>query len=117
LDACRQVCNTRHIRCAEVELRPVARKERRVAASLFLRQYIGLGLELRVRRDRARFGYHLSAFDLFTLDAAEQKTHVVARHARIEQLLEHLDARDDRVPRVLDADDLRSEEHTSELQS
>ena len=42
-----------HVRRAEVELRPVAGEERRVTAALFLGQDVDLGLELRVRRDRA----------------------------------------------------------------
>src|SRR5437667_2948084 len=36
LDACRELDAARHVRRAEVELRPVALEERRMAASLFL---------------------------------------------------------------------------------
>src|SRR5437763_83014 len=41
---------------AEVELRPVAREERRMAAALLLLQDVDLGLELGVRSDRAWLG-------------------------------------------------------------
>src|SRR5436190_14883600 len=106
LDAGGQVCDTGDVRCPEVELRTIARKERRVTAAFFLREDIGLGLELRVRRDRARLDDDLSTLDLFTLDASQEKTDVVARHTRIEKLLEHLDARDDGVAGLFDTDDL-----------
>jgi hypothetical protein len=43
-----------HVGGAEVELRPVVGEERRVTAALLLGQDVGLGLELGVRRDRAR---------------------------------------------------------------
>ena len=44
LDALRQKHMPRHIRRAEIELRPVVREKRRVAATLVLRQNIGLRL-------------------------------------------------------------------------
>ena len=75
-------------------------------AAFFLRQHIGLGLELRVRRDRARLGDDLSALDLLSLDASQQQSDVVACHSCVQKLLEHLDARHDCVLRRLDTDDL-----------
>src|SRR3954447_26974428 len=96
-----------HVGGAEVELRTVAREERRVAAALLLLEHVHLGLEVRVRRDRAGLAQHLAALDLLTLDAAEQAADVVARLALVEDLAEHLDARDHRGGGlVLDADDL-----------
>src|SRR5580765_4187986 len=95
-----------HVGGAEVELRPVAVEERRVAAALLLRENVGLGLELRVRRDRAGLREHLSPLDLLALDAAEEGADVVAGHALVEELPEHLDAGHDRLRRRLDADDL-----------
>jgi hypothetical protein len=77
---------------AEVELRTVAVEERRVTAALFLRQDVDLGLELRVRGDRARLGANLAALDVLALDTAEQEADVVARLTLIEELAEHLDA-------------------------
>ena len=65
-----------------------------------------LHLELGVRCDRARFGDDLSAFNFLTLNSAKQQSDVVARHSRIEQLFEHLDAGDDRVLCFFDTDDL-----------
>ena len=89
-----------HVGGAEVELRAVVVEERRVTAALFLLQDVDLGLELLVRRDRARLGQHLAALDVLALDAAEQRADVVARLALVEQLAEHLDAGDDRLLRV-----------------
>src|SRR6478672_6922768 len=106
LDSCGQVCDTGDVRCSEVELRTVARKERRVTSAFFLREDIGLGLELRVRGYRTRLDDDLSTLDLFTLNTAEQESDVVASHTRVEKLLEHLDACDDRVLGLADADDL-----------
>src|SRR5436190_15805918 len=106
LDACRKVCDSCHVSCTEVELWAVACKERCMSSAFFFGQDIGLSLELRVRRDRARFGDDLSAFDLFTLNSSQKQPDVVACHSRVEQLLEHLNARHDRVSCVLDAHDL-----------
>src|SRR5258708_28553997 len=102
----RKMCDTRHIRCSEVELRAVARKERCVASAFFFCQDISLGLELRMRRDRSRFGNDLSALDLLSLNTTEQQSDVVSGHSRVKQLLEHLDTRYDRVPGIFDTDDL-----------
>src|SRR5262249_27627136 len=49
---------------------------------------------------------NLPALDLLALRTAEEAAHVVAGLALVEDLAEHLDARHDRVRRVLDADDL-----------
>src|SRR5207247_907725 len=81
-------------------------EEGRVPAPLLLGEDVGLGLELRVRRDRARLGEHLPALDLLALDAAEETADVVARDALVQELPEHLDAGDDRLARRLDAHDL-----------
>ena len=51
-------------------------------------------------------GQHLAALDLLALDAAQQTADVVAGLALVEQLLEHLDAGDHDLARVLDADEL-----------
>src|SRR6185437_13346347 len=62
-----------HVRRPEVELWPVAVEERRVPSALVLRENVDLGLEVRVRRDRAGLGQHLAALDLLTLRPAEQR--------------------------------------------
>ncbi len=54
LGALGQVGHAGDVGRAEVELRPVAREERRVTAALLLLEDVDLGLELGVRRDRAR---------------------------------------------------------------
>src|SRR5262245_51461954 len=96
-----------HVRRPEVELRPVAVEERRVAATLVLREDVHLGLELRVRGDRAGLGEHLAALDLLALRPAEQGAGVVARLGVVERLVEHLEARDDGLLDLgVDADDL-----------
>src|SRR5438270_5570374 len=78
----------------EVELRPVAVEERRVAPALLLLQAVDLGLELGVRRDRAGLAEHLAALDLLALGAAERAADVVAGTTLVEDLAEHLDAGD-----------------------
>src|SRR5918998_2527576 len=95
------------VRRAEVELRPVAREEGRVTATLLLLQDVDLGLELRVRRDRLGLAEHLAALDLLALGATQQAADVVARATLVEDLAEHLDTGDDRGRRLrVDADDL-----------
>ena len=105
LGARRQLDRARHVRRAEVELRAVVREERRVTAALFLGQDVGLGLELRVRRHRARLAQHLAALDAVTVDTAQKRADVVARFTAVQQLAEHLNARAGRLLRVADADD------------
>src|SRR6185437_6317451 len=88
------------------ELRTVAVEERRVTSTLFLAQHVDLALELGVRCDRTRLRQHLATLHRFLRDAAQQQTSVVARKTLIELLLEHLDARDDRLLRRREAHDL-----------
>src|SRR5438105_805773 len=105
--ALRELDRAGHVRRAEVELRPVAVEERRVAAALVLREHVDLGLEMRVRGDRARLRQHLAALDVLALDATQERAGVVARLRVVERLVEHLDAGDDRLLDLLvDADDL-----------
>src|SRR3954471_1997910 len=106
LDALGQVSAARDVGRAEVELRAVAREERRVAAALLLLQHVHLGLELRVRGDRPRLAQHLPALDLLALRTAQEAADVVAGLALIEDLAEHLDAGHDGGGRRADADDL-----------
>src|SRR5581483_3040360 len=87
-------------------LRPVAGEERRVPSALVLREDVDLGLELLVRGDRAGLAEHLAALDLLALDAAEEAADVVAGDALVERLLEHLDAGDDGLAALPEADDL-----------
>ncbi|VVT18912.1 transposase [Roseovarius sp. EC-SD190] len=95
-----------HVRGAEVELRAVVGKERRVTATLFLGQDIGLGLELGVRLDRTGLAQHLAALDTFTVHTAQECADVVARFPTIQELAEHLDARAGGGLGVADAHDL-----------
>src|SRR3954468_17881290 len=105
--ALRELDGARHVRRAEVELRPLAVEERRVAAALVLREDVHLGVELRVRRDGARLGQHPAALDVLALAAAEQRARVVAGLRVVERLLEHLETRHRRLLHLLvDADDL-----------
>src|SRR4051812_48480779 len=102
-----QVGDAGDVRRAEVELGPVPVEERGVAAALFLLEDVHLGLEVRVRGDRAGLAQHLAALDLLALDAAEQAADVVAGLALVQDLAEHLDAGDDRAGgRGVDTDDL-----------
>src|ERR1700730_15361009 len=79
-----------HVGGAEVELRTVVVEERRVPAALVLAQDVDLALELGVRRGGAGLHDDLTALDVLALDAAQQQTDVVAGHALVEQLAEHL---------------------------
>src|SRR5712691_3496400 len=99
----RQMRHSRHIRRSEVELRPVAREERRVPPAFFLRQHIGLCLELRVRRDAPRPRDYLPPLDVLALYSPEQQPHVVACCPFVQQLLEHLHPRHYRLERRPDA--------------
>src|SRR3954447_22145243 len=91
---------------AEVELRPIAGDERRVATALLLLQAVDLRLVLGVRRDRAGLAEHLASLDLLALGTAQQGADVVARAPFVEDLAEHLDAGDHRLGGVGDPDDL-----------
>ena len=93
----------RHVRRPDVELRPIPVEERRVPPALFLRQDVDLALELRVRLDRPRLGQHLPALHVRLFHAAQQHPDVVPRHARVQQLAEHLDARHHLLLRRLEA--------------
>src|ERR1700733_11321600 len=106
LSARRQLDRSRHVRRAEVKLRPVAFEERGMTASLLLRQHVHLGLEIRVRGDRAGLRQHLATLHVLTLRTTQQHAHVVARPTLIQQLAEHLNTGADGLYRVLQTDDL-----------
>src|ERR1700716_153873 len=95
-----------HVRGPHVELRAVALEERRVPAALLLRQDVDARVELGMRLDRAGLGQYLAALDFLALDATQQAANVIACLAGIQQLVEHLDAGDDRRAGVVDADHL-----------
>src|SRR5436190_12607328 len=67
-----EVRDAGHVGGAEVELRAVAREERRMAATLLLREAVHLRLELRVRGDRALLAENLPALDVLALGAAQE---------------------------------------------
>src|SRR5271157_6017497 len=106
LRARRQRRHSRHVGGAEVELRPIALEEWRVPPAFILRQHVHLALELGVRRDRARLGQNHAALHLVLADAPQQQPGVVARHAFVQLLLEHLHARDHRLARLPEAHNL-----------
>src|SRR5271166_5412777 len=106
LRARRQRRHARHVRGAEVKLRPISLEERRVPPAFFLRQHVHLALELGVRRDRARLGQHHAALHVFLRRAAQQQSGVVPSQTFVQLLLEHLHARHYRLARLAEADDL-----------
>ena len=55
-----------------------------MTATLVLGEDVGLGLELGVRLHRARLAQHLTALDVLTLGAAQQRADVVAGLALVE---------------------------------
>src|SRR3954470_406173 len=67
LDALGEAGHPGHVGRAEVELGPVPREERGVAAALLLLEDVHLRPELGVRGDRAGLGQHLAALDLLAL--------------------------------------------------
>src|SRR5688572_32113457 len=68
-----------------------------MSATLFLRQHVNLGKEVRVRRDAPRLRQHHSPLDLFLSNTAKKKPDVVSGAALVQKLPEHLDARDHRL--------------------
>src|SRR3989338_3482629 len=96
----------RHVRRADIELRLVAREERRVTTSFVLAEDIHLSVKVGVRRDRTDLCEYLTAVHVFFLGAAQENAGVVACLTFLELLVEHLDAGDSRLRRRLDADDL-----------
>ena len=74
--------------------------------AFFFGQDVDLGLELGVWRDRSAFGQDHAALDIFFRNAAQQQAGVVARHAFVQLLLEHFDARHHRLAGLAEADDL-----------
>src|SRR5436309_4099628 len=106
LGGCRELGGTGQVGRLDVELRAVALEERRVTAALFLAEHVRLGLELRVRLHAAGLRDHLAALDVRALETAEEEPDVVAGLALVEELAEHLDAGDDGLLRLADAEDL-----------
>src|ERR1017187_3232857 len=104
--ALRQLRYPRHIRRAEVELRPVSFEERRVPPSFFLAQHVYPPHERRVRRDRTRLRDYLPPLHFVLFHAPQQQAHVVPSYPFIQQLLEHFHARHYRLARVAEAYDL-----------
>src|SRR3546814_13673941 len=90
---------------AEVELRTIVGEERRVTAAFVLRQDVHFRGEFGVRGDRTRLRVDLATLHLFTADAADQRTDVVAVLTLVEQLADHFDAGDGRILGLLDAGD------------
>src|SRR6516162_8485273 len=77
LDALRQFHVSGYVRRAEVELRTIAREERRMTSTFFFRQNVSLSLELRMWGDGARFADYLPALHVVLFRAAQQQTNVV----------------------------------------
>src|SRR6056297_2093864 len=96
----------RHVGRPEVELRTVVREERRVTPALFLRQDVGLGLELLVRLHAPGLAEHLAPLHALAVDPPQERADVVARLAPVEKLAEHLHTRAGRLLGVADANDL-----------
>ena len=77
-----------------------------MTATLFLREDVDLTLELGVRGDGTRLGENLAAADVFLLRTTEERTDVVTGLTLVEELTEHLNARDGGLGRRLETDDL-----------
>src|SRR5205823_5103052 len=77
LGALGQLHRPGHIGGAEVKLRPVVVKERRMSAALLFTEHVHLALELRMRGDRAGLGQHLAALHFLAFGPAQQYPDVV----------------------------------------
>jgi len=106
LDVFRKINRTGDVGRAEVELRTVARHERGASTAFILAQDIDVAFELHVRSDRAGLGDDLTALDFLALDAAKEKSNVVASLTLIHRLLEHLNAGNDGLLGFLETKDL-----------
>src|SRR6476469_8111751 len=104
LHSLRKLNTSSHVRCTEVELRSIPLEERRVSSTLFLRQHVHFGQEVRVRRNAARLGQHHSTLDLFLSNSTKKKSDVVACLTLIEKLPEHLDSSHDRALVSIESD-------------
>src|SRR5512133_294327 len=91
---------------AEVELGAVAVEERGVAPTLLLGEHVDLGLEVRVRGDRAGLGEDLAALDVFLVDPPKEHPDVVPGAHLVQELAEHLQIGRRRLAGVGDPDDL-----------
>src|SRR3989344_536570 len=85
---------SRDVGGADIELRLVAREERRVAAAFVLAENVDLGAEVGVRSNRTDFCENLPAVHLFFLGAAQKHAGVVASLALLELFVEHFNAGD-----------------------
>src|SRR5690606_4434100 len=82
-------------------------EERRVTATLLLREDVDRSLEVGVRGGGTRLDDNHAALDVLALRATEQQSDILASLALVEQLAEHLHTGDGALLRLLaDADDL-----------
>src|ERR1043166_8213554 len=96
---------SRHVAGAEVELRTILVEERRVPATLVLRQHVNFGLELGVRGNRAGFGQHHSTLHFIFLCPAQQDADVITRAGLVQKFAEHLNVRGHGLAIIFQADD------------
>ena len=93
--------DARNVGCAEVELRAIVCKERSMTAALVFGKDINLSFELRVRMNRAGLCNNLTAFNFFTVNAAQKNTDVIAGNRAVEELAEHFDTRRNSLARLV----------------
>src|SRR4030043_552148 len=96
----RQLRYSRHIRRPEIKLRPVSLEKWCVPPTLFLRQYIYLCLELRMRRYAPRLRKNHPPLHFILTRAPQQYPYVVPCSSFIQKLPEHLYSRGYRLPRL-----------------
>src|SRR4051812_8963585 len=106
LHALGQLDSARDVGRAHVELRTVVGEERLVATALLFFEDVHLAGKALVRLERAGGDQNLATLHVVLLDAAQQAADVVASLTAVQQLAEHLDARDGRLARVAEAEDL-----------
>src|SRR6266571_554702 len=102
----RQLCYSGDVGGPQIKLWTISLEEWRMPPAFFFGQDVNLSLELGMWRDRATFRQDHPTLDIFFRNTAQQQPSIVSRHAFIQLLLEHFDARDHRLAGFAEADNL-----------
>src|SRR5690554_1259315 len=81
-----------YVRCTEVELWAIVSEKWRVTSTFVFGQNVNFCTELGVRCNRTWLTKNLATLNVFTSNAADQSTNVVASLTGVEQLAEHFNA-------------------------
>src|SRR5208283_3497965 len=90
LHSLRQLRHTCYVSRPEIKLRTIAVEKRCVSATLFLRQYVSLCPELRVRCDAARLRQHHPPLHFVLPCTPQQYPYIISSTPFVQKLPEHL---------------------------